>query len=183
LLKHGYHGIDDIARRARVAKGTFFVHFKTKDAVVRRLMEHQTTAARRAREGAPGPLESLKATVMELGKQAGASRMLSRAVLAATLESDLLGEQATDLFGGLFEDMCADARAAAKAGLLEKGIEPERLARTLLTMYLGSAFYFSSSARADALPVYLEALVDGELASARRKTSRPSRSRITKRLP
>src|SRR5262245_60235870 len=89
----GFHEttVDEIAKRAGVAKGTFFVHFATKDAVVAELVRRQVRLASAAREGAADPLAALKAVVLTLGEQAGTSRALSRAVLAATLESPKIG--------------------------------------------------------------------------------------------
>src|SRR5688572_6176186 len=80
--------IDAIAQRAGVAKGTFFVHYATKDAVVTELVGIQTRKALEARAAAlatDGPRAALRATALTLGAQAGASRGLSRAVIAATL--------------------------------------------------------------------------------------------------
>ena len=42
--------VEQIAERAGVAKGTFFVHFKTKEAIVLSLVEAQIGAASAARE-------------------------------------------------------------------------------------------------------------------------------------
>src|SRR5256885_9293999 len=87
----GYHAttVDAIARKAGVAKGTFFVHFATKDAVVTELVRRQTRATLDARLAAlaDGPIPALRATVMALGAQANLSRELTRAVLAALLEN------------------------------------------------------------------------------------------------
>src|SRR5215471_10225818 len=97
FAEHGYRAtsVDQIARRAGVAKGTFFVHFPTKDAVIRELVAKQMRAVARERERLIGEgasaLERLRATVLMLGHQAGLSRMISRAVLAAGLENSEVG--------------------------------------------------------------------------------------------
>ena len=56
FAQQGYHEttIDQIVRQAGVAKGTFFLHFATKEAVVTELVGHQTRAALRARAEALG---------------------------------------------------------------------------------------------------------------------------------
>jgi AcrR family transcriptional regulator len=172
--------VNRIAARAGVAKGTFFVHFKTKDAVATQLIELQTNAARRARERAlaagGGPIEAMSATVLALGKQAGASRALSRAVLAATLESGEVGGDATKLFKGVHELLLADAREAKKKGAIAKSADPAQLAWSLLSSYLGATLYFASSPSPDPLLARLAPLVDASLAAAKAKRTR-SRAR------
>lgn len=172
FVANGYVGttVDSIAERAGVAKGTFFVHFKTKDAVVRQLIENQMASARRARDRAiaagGGPLEALRATALALGKQGGASKMLTRAVLAASLESGEVGGDATRLFEDMHQLMLSDARDAEKRGLLARGADPERLAWSLLASYLGACLHFATSPRARPLLDQLTPLVDTSLAAA-----------------
>src|SRR5215831_1807480 len=102
---HGYHDttVDQIVQKAGVAKGTFFVHFATKDAVITELVRHEVRAARRARTAALGqggtPLDAIMATFVALGEEASASRQVSRAVLAAILENPEIGGYADALFG------------------------------------------------------------------------------------
>ncbi|HEX8952070.1 MAG TPA: helix-turn-helix domain-containing protein [Polyangia bacterium] len=156
----GYHAttVDAIAKRAGVAKGTFFVHFATKDAVITDLVRIQTRQAKRARAAAlpDGPLAALRATVLMLGEQAGFSRELSRAVLSATLENAHVAGDTDALFGELFNDMIADARAAIGKG-------GELLARALMASYLGAALHFTSSRKSGPLSEILAPLVDANL--------------------
>lgn len=176
----GYHAttVDAIAKRAGVAKGTFFVHFATKDAVITDLVRIQTRQARRARAAAlpDGPLAALRATVLTLGEQAGFSRELSRAVLSATLENAHVAGDTDALFHEVFTDMIADARAAV-------GKDGELLARSLMASYLGAALHFTSSRRSGPLLEILAPLVDANLEGfmeARNEHSprpRPRRSR------
>lgn len=171
FVANGYAGttVDSIAARAGVAKGTFFVHFKTKDAVATQLITMQTNAAKRAREKAiaagAGPLEAMTAAVIALGKQAGASKALTRAVLAATLESGEVGTEATKLFEGVHELLLQDARAAKRGGLLAARADPEELAWSLVGSYLGAAFYFASHPSARPLVERLSPLVEANLAA------------------
>ena len=110
FAQKGYHDttVDEIARLAGVAKGTFFVHFPTKDAVITVLMRRQIRSARRARAEAKSPIDALVAAVMTLGVEAGASRALLRACLAASLDSAAIGGFADAIFGELMEDMMED---------------------------------------------------------------------------
>lgn len=162
---HGYHAttIDAIAKRAGVAKGTFFVHFATKDAVIVELVRNQTAAARAARtEALPaGRIAALRATTLELGQQAGQSRELSRAVLSATLENPAVAGDADALFGAVLADMLEDARHVT----LPPSVHPEQLARGLMAVYLGAALHFTSSRSGDSLSAVLEPLVDALLSS------------------
>ncbi|HUJ63243.1 MAG TPA: helix-turn-helix domain-containing protein [Kofleriaceae bacterium] len=172
---HGYHAttVDAIARRVGVAKGTFFVHFPTKDAVILRLLAVQTGAARAARDAAlgEGPHAALRAAVMTLSAQAGASRELSRAVLAATLDSAEVAHDANALFGVVLDDMIVDARAA-------RARDPERLARGLLAAYLGAAYHFAASRDSEGMTELVAPLVEalleqeGSREAARRRRRR-----------
>ncbi len=192
FVANGYVGttVDSIASRAGVAKGTFFVHFKTKDAVATQLIENQTAAARRARERAhaagAGPIDAMVATVLALGKQAGASRMLSRAVLAATLESGEVAGDSSKLFRGIFELILADAREAKRRELLARNADPEQVAWSLLASYLGAALYFATNPNPIPLVERLAPLVDANLAAAgatRPRSEGTSRRRAPPRAP
>ncbi len=176
----GYHAttVDAIAKRAGVAKGTFFVHFATKDAVITDLVRIQTRQARRARAAAlpDGPMAALRATVLTLGEQAGFSRELSRAVLSAGLENAHVAGDTDALFQEVFNDMIADGRAAI-------GKEGEQLARALMASYLGAALHFTLSRKSGALLEILTPIVDAniegflEARNERSPRPRPRRSR------
>jgi AcrR family transcriptional regulator len=151
--------IDAIAQRAGVAKGTFFVHYATKDAVVTELVGIQTRKALEARAAAlatDGPRAALRATALTLGAQAGASRGLSRAVIAATLEKQPLGDASGKLFDGVLKQMIADARAAGAA-------DPKMLAHALMTSYLGAALNFTTWPKTPPLLEMLTPLIDAQL--------------------
>ena len=185
FLAQGYHAtsVDSIAARAGVAKGTFFVHFKTKAAVIAELVRTQTSAARRARARAlasGGPIDALRAAVMTLGKHAAASKTLSGAVLAATIESREVGGSAADLFDEVFADMLEDARSAARQRLLAPHVDADELAWSLMASYLGSALHFTSSPRARPLVEVLTPLVESALASAVRMKPKIRKSRSAK---
>jgi len=180
---HGYHDttVDQIAKLAGVAKGTFFVHFATKDAVVAELVRHQVRAARRARalalaEGGT-PIQALVAAVTKLGEEAGASRPLSRAVMAALLENPELSGYADAVFGELLADMRQDIRAARRARLLQPTANVDSVADTLIATYLGAALYFTSSPRAKPLLELLRPLLEANLAGFRGARAKPRKRR------
>jgi AcrR family transcriptional regulator len=177
FAQNGYHAttIADIAKAAGVAKGTFFVHFPSKDAIIGALVRIQTGAARKARLAALerfGPLVALREAVMTLGERAGVSRTLSRGVLAATLESQDVGGETSELFDQLFTEMKEDARLAKKQKMLEPTTNPDVLAASLMASYLGAVLHFTSSPKAPALVLILEPLVAANLSNAVRKKSR-----------
>src|ERR1051325_11050837 len=118
FAQKGYHDatVDEIARAAGVAKGTFFVHFATKDAVITELVRRQIRSARKARTQAKSPLDALVAAVMTLGTEAEVSRTLSRACFAASLDNAAIGGFADALFGELMDEMMSDVRAAQTVG-------------------------------------------------------------------
>ena len=167
----GYHAttVDKIARKAGVAKGTFFVHFPAKSAVVTELVRIQTRAARRERErllaAGATPVERLRATVMTLGERAGGSRTLSRAVLAAGLESPDVGGATDALFHEVFALMVDDAREAQRSRLLVAKPDAETLASVLMASYLGAALHFTTTPDAKPLMDILTPLVEANLAA------------------
>jgi AcrR family transcriptional regulator len=183
--------VDRIAKDAGVAKGTFFVHFATKDAVVTELVRTQVRVARKARDRALArggtPVDALRATVLSLGEQAGANRGLSRAVVTANVLSTMLGGFAESLFDGIAAEMRDDARAAQRLGLLGEAVPAETVAETLVTTYFGALLHFATAPRPPPLLALLEPLLDGNLAgfapaseppkAAKPKAAKPKRAR------
>ncbi len=169
FAEQGYHAttVDQIAKKAGVAKGTFFVHFPAKSAVVTELVRIQTRAAKREREqllaAGASPVARLRATVMTLGERAGGSRTLSRAVLAAGLESPDVGGATDALFHEVFTLMVEDAREAQKKRLLAAKPDAETLAGLLMASYLGAALHFTTTPDAKALMDILTPLLDANL--------------------
>ena len=175
--------VDRIVRDAGVAKGTFFVHFATKEAVVTELVRNQIRAARTARDrvlaGGGSPVEALRATVMTLGAQAGENRALSRAVVTANIVSSELGGYVESVFDGIIAEMRDDVRAAQRAGLLATTASAETIAGTLVTSYLGATLHFATAPGAppllDLLTPVLEANLAGFGAKETRHRGRPRR--------
>lgn len=175
--ERGYHQttVDQIVKRASVAKGTFFLHFATKDAVIVELVRIQTRGARRAHEHALdlSALERLRATVLALGEMA-MSRSLSRAVLSASIENQEVGGEADALFQSILELMIVDARAAQEADLFNAEPDADTIAEVLMASYLGAALHFTSSPRAKPLMAILTPIVDANIASFRKTPKKKS---------
>ena len=181
VLAHGWRAttVAQIAERAGVAKGTFFVHFPTKEAVVLALMQLQIATAMRARDDAEAagktPVERLRVATMSLGAQVDRHLELSRAVLVASLESRDVGAGGGEVFGQLLAKMIADAKEARRLGLVA-GVEPETLANQLMASYLGAALHCTSYPGAKPVPEVLGPLVDATLAQASARVPAPKRA-------
>ena len=160
--------VEQIAERAGVAKGTFFVHFKTKEAIVVTLVQLQIGAASAARDAVAARggsvIERLHEATIMLGTQAAASIELSRAVLIASLESREVGSATDVVFGRLFSRMTDDAREGIESGELH-GADAETVASLLMASYLGATLHCASSPRAKPLADVLRPLVDATLAA------------------
>lgn len=158
--------VERIAERAGVAKGTFFVHFKTKEAIVLTLVQLQIGAASAARESVRArggsAVERLEIATMTLGVQAAASVELSRAVLIASLESREVGGTTDAVFTQLHRSMVADAHEALTTGLLA-GPDAETIASLLMACYLGAALHCASAPKAKPLVDVLRPLVAATL--------------------
>jgi AcrR family transcriptional regulator len=159
--------VEQIAERAGVAKGTFFVHFASKERIVTALVERQIEGAYARRAAAldagGSAVDALRAATASLGSQAGKNLELSRAVLLASMQSADVGGDADAHFARLHETMVADARAACDAGLMRG--DPEAIAGLLLAAYLGAALHCTTSPRARPLRDVLAPLVDATLAA------------------
>jgi AcrR family transcriptional regulator len=167
LAAQGYHAtsVEQITRRAGVAKGTFFLHFPTKDALVTELVRLQVrfVARERARLVAEGaaPAVRLRATVMALGRLS--DRNIARAVLTAAMDKGDVGSALDRLYQELLELMTEDARAAVRARELSRNTDPQMFALVLLDSFLGATVSFATNPRGRSLLQMLEALIDANL--------------------
>jgi AcrR family transcriptional regulator len=170
FAEHGYADttVDRIAREAGVAKGTFFVHFATKDAVVTELVRNQVRVARRERDRVlsrgGSPIDALRAAAMTLGEQAAQNKNLSRAVITANILNPLLGGFAESVFGGITAEMTDDVRAAQRAGLLDPRVEAQSIAETLIISYFGAALHFATAPGSKPLLELLAPVIGANLA-------------------
>ena len=177
--------VEHIADRAGVAKGTFFVHFKTKEAIVVTLVQLQIGAACAARDAVlargGSAVERLQTATMTLGSQAASNIELSRAVLIASLESREVGGAADAVFNQLYTRMLEDAHEAVTKGLVE-GPDAETVAGLLMACYLGAALHCTSSPTAKPLEDVLRPLVDATIAAlAPKRTLRVVKTKTTKK--
>lgn len=175
--------VDAIANLAGVAKGTFFVHYPTKDAVIAQLVHRQIDLALAERErvvnAGGGPIDAMRATVLSLGEQAARDRGLSRAVMTANVLSLSLGQNAETRFSEITTALADDARAAQRARLLRRSVDPETVAIALVTAYWGALLYFATSPRPrpliEILLPALEANLRGFQVAPRRSLAAPTR--------
>ena len=153
--------VERIAAKAGVAKGTFFVHFANKEALVESLVGIQVGAAKRAREKAAGEpaTERLRETVLTLGRHAGASIELSRAVLVSSMQNAEVAKVVDQLFFDVLDVMIRDATEVVGKK------KAESLANLLMACYLGAALHCTTSRNAGPLEDVLAPLVDATLSA------------------
>lgn len=144
IADRGFHAarIQDIAEHARIAVGTVYNHFRTKEDVLRALLDERSEALRRELVGAPGDPESFdKKLVVRL------SRLLAyvdrhRSFFLVAFEHGLFGAASATAEATLHGKpvrRIADVKSALTA-LVQEGIDagallPEDPAR--LTRFLG----------------------------------------------
>ncbi|MDB4966794.1 MAG: transcriptional regulator, TetR family [Myxococcales bacterium] len=140
FAEHGYQAtsVERIATEAGVAKGTFFVHFDSKDEVlveVVRAHARAATAARtRVRQNGGSAIDGMREAMTTLARQASGSRAIARGVLAAALESEAFLAEASTVVERVF---LADAREAQRGGLVARA-DPAALVSSLVAEYLGT---------------------------------------------
>jgi TetR/AcrR family transcriptional repressor of nem operon len=180
FAEHGYEGtsVDRIVAAAGVAKGTFFIHFATKEAVIRELQKNQVVSARAARDAimkkGGTAVDALRTTVTALGREVAKNRELSRAVIAANIVNPVLGGFAESVFGGIIQEMTDDVRRAQKDGELTSQVPAEIIAGTLITSYMGATMHFATAPRSRPLLALLSPVVEANLAGFAAKGGEPS---------
>jgi hypothetical protein len=89
-------------------------------------------------------------------------------VVSANLVNPVLGGFAESVFGGIIAEMMDDVRAAQRAGLIAAEADPQTVADTLITSYMGATLYFATAPQSRPLLALLEPVVDANLAGIRR---------------
>jgi TetR/AcrR family transcriptional repressor of nem operon len=169
LASQGYHAtkVEQITQRAGVAKGTFFFHFPTKDALVTALVRLQVRVVTRERERlleeGVAPSARLRATVLALGRLS--DRNIARAVLTAALDKGSIGSEIDLLYQELLELMTTDARDAVKRGELARSTDPETFALLVMDSFLGATVSFATNPRGRSLLEMLESLMNTNLSA------------------
>lgn len=185
LVERGYHAITakEIAQRAGVAKGTFFFHYKSKDALVTALVELQVRIIARERqrlvEEGVSPLERLRATVMGLGRLA--ERNVVRAVLTAGMENAETGGAIDLLYQQLLDMMTDDVRAAVRAREVSRTTAPETFALLVMDSYLGAAVSYAANPRGRSLVEMLATLFDAYVSAFAPRKKLPRRGEDVRR--
>ncbi|MEU4835433.1 helix-turn-helix domain-containing protein [Streptosporangium sp. NPDC023615] len=142
VLRWGYDKttVEDIARRAEVAKGTIYLHWKTREelfsALLRRERVEMITEVRRRIEDGPGTLHGLLALL--------AAELLSRPLTRASLlgDSEVLGaltrrkreSTAAAELGGDFQTYLGTLR---EHGALRSDLSPAEQVTTLVSVLYG----------------------------------------------
>ncbi|HEX8789597.1 MAG TPA: TetR/AcrR family transcriptional regulator [Polyangiaceae bacterium] len=185
LVEQGYVATTakQIARRAGVAKGTFFFHYKSKDALVTAMVELQLRIIGRERErlvaeGA-SPLERLRATVMALGRLA--ERNVVRAVLTAGMENPETGGAIDLLYQQLLAMMTDDVRDAVRAREVSRSTAPETFALLVMDSYLGAAVSYAANPRGRSLEEMLATLFDAYVSAFAPRKKLPKRGEDVRR--
>jgi AcrR family transcriptional regulator len=185
LVEQGYHATtaNQIAKRAGVAKGTFFFHYKSKDALVTSLVELQVRIIQRERErlSAEGvsAIERLRSTVMALGRLA--ERNVVRAVLTAGMENPDTGGAIDLLYQQLLEMMTDDVRAAVRAREVSRTTDPETFALLVMDSYLGAAVSYAANPRGRSLVDMLATLFDAYVSAFASRKKLPKQGEDVRR--
>jgi AcrR family transcriptional regulator len=183
LAAKGYHAtsVAEIAQRAGVAKGTFFLYFPTKDALVTELVRVQVrlVSAERTRliEDGTSPAARLRATMLALGRLTELN--MARAIFAAIFDKADVGGTVDLLFQDLLKMMTEDARAAIAAGELSRKTDADGFALLLMDSFLGATVSYATSPRGRSLTQMISSHVDMNLAAfaPQAKAKKPARTR------
>lgn len=129
IAETGYAGlrVDEVARRAGVAKGTFFAHFKDKDALMDRLIGARIDAFLDQIEGAPAPNSpaALVAALMPLMQFMSSERYVFDVIIRYS------GAAAAEEIGPIamtFERFVAVMARGLATGPFRQDVDPELLA-------------------------------------------------------
>jgi AcrR family transcriptional regulator len=165
----GYHQttVDQIVKRASVAKGTFFLHFATKDAVIAELLRIQIDSVKKTREELAGasPIQRLRATLRVLATMSSISRPITRAVMMAALANPDICEMTHSLHRAVFDYVVKDAQDAQTAGEITNDTPPEKIAEVLTSTCLGVALSFMLMPGPAPLLETLEPVLEANLAA------------------
>lgn len=142
--KKGYHDcmIADITGRAKVAMGTFYVYFESKEAIFRELVQHMGKVTRahisKHLEGITDRLEAEKKGLYAFIEFARANKDLYRIVM----ESQFVAEDAyKDYYNSFHLAYRENLNAAAKTGSISVGNDEVRAWALIgLSVFLGMRF-------------------------------------------
>jgi AcrR family transcriptional regulator len=145
--RHGFHNvtIDAIARRARLAKGTVYLYFESKEDLFASLVEHlllKTTAGLRAAiDGQEDPRQKLRAAVRFIVSYFARNQRIHNMLFTTSVNLNLHEQQALRgrigrIMKGNLDVLRSLFREGARTRLFRKAA-PEDLARILTGMVNG----------------------------------------------
>ena len=138
FLERGYDTVtvDDVCRGADVAKGTFFLHFPTKDALLAEYGREATDDLRaRLATHRGGAVSALRLVLRTLAERAERHPEIVRLTVRETMarpEAIRVSTVQGRTLGGLLADV---VRSGQAAGELRRGVVPEIAAAVLVAAY------------------------------------------------
>ncbi|HWP66821.1 MAG TPA: TetR/AcrR family transcriptional regulator [Candidatus Limnocylindria bacterium] len=137
FLERGYDAvtIDDVCRAADVAKGTFFLHFPTKDALLAEYGRLATEELQPLLESQRGAVATLRAVLRELAARAERHAELVRLTVRETMARPAAMAQSTAQGRTLGEILVGVIRRGQAAGELRRGVVPEIAGAVLVGAY------------------------------------------------
>jgi AcrR family transcriptional regulator len=163
FLERGYHAvtIDEICDAADVARGTFFLHFPTKDALLSeygRQASAELTAL--IESSTAGAAETLANALTFLAERASRHAAVVRLVVRETLASPtavgdtaVAGRDLSDLFATVI-------RRGQRAGELRRGVDPLLAGAVLASTYLVLAGEWARRSDGPELAVLVRSALD-----------------------
>lgn len=150
FLERSYQavGVDELCQAADVRKGSFYHYFSSKSELAKAVVDLHAAAFTTQLSGTKTatPAQKLHAIPDAIGTiQSALEAQFGRAVgcpfgnLAAELSTtdDDLRLHLAETLGAMEHHLAAACRAAAEAGALRAGTDPDRLAHALLAQYQG----------------------------------------------
>jgi len=129
--------IDDICRAADVARGTFFLHFPTKDALLTEY-GHEVTGELAARLGRHrgGAAAGLRVALRFLAARAVSHAEMVRLMVRETMARPVVLRDTTAQGRDLVQLLAGLVRRGQVAGELRRGVDPQVAAAVVVSSYL-----------------------------------------------
>jgi AcrR family transcriptional regulator len=138
---YAHTSLADILETAGVTKGAFYFHFDSKESVAEDVLavyaEEVTSASERLRAEAPAPLEALRLLCDQLVADEAHAHHLAIGFRLAAEAAALQPGIAMPYYGAWLEAVGAPLREAATSGDLPRDVEPDELARLVVTTLAG----------------------------------------------
>ncbi len=164
--ERGYHEttVQSISERAGVAKGTFFVHFVTKDALLLGVLAEYISSAERARDESlahgANPEETISAIFAAHAEQFGRSSPFMRACYSATLASHDLAKATNELFELVRKMLVAEIARGQSTGKFRADISPVEAALAISSLYIGVSLSYSMMTNAPPLKTMFQPMLE-----------------------